>query len=215
MRIAILGGTGKEGRGLALRWAKAGHSVVVGSRDADRAASAAKEMSGLGFGTIEGGDYARSLDGAEVVVVAVPYTAHADLLTALKAPLANRVVVDITVPLAPPRVRVVTLPPGQSAALEAQAILGPECKLVATLHHVSSVHLGDPAHAVECDVLTCSDHDDARALVIGLIGDLGLRGLDAGPLRNAIALESLTPVLLHLNKRYKTEGVGVRFTGIA
>jgi 8-hydroxy-5-deazaflavin:NADPH oxidoreductase len=215
MRIAILGGTGREGRGLALRWAKAGHSVVVGSRDAERAGAAAKELSGLGCGTIEGGDYAKSLDGAEVVVVAVPYTAHGELLTALKATLASRIVVDITVPLAPPRVRVVSLPPGQSAALEAQAILGAECKLVATLHHVSSVHLGDPAHAVECDVLTCSDHDDARALVIGLIGDLGLRGLDAGPLRNAVALESLTPVLLHLNKRYKVEGVGVRFTGIA
>jgi len=215
MRIAILGGTGREGRGLALRWAKAGHSVVVGSRDAERAGAAARELSGLGFGTIEGGDYAHSLDGAEVVVIAVPYTAHGELLTALKATLASRIVVDITVPLAPPRLRVVSLPPGQAAALEAQAILGAECKLVATLHHVSSVHLGDPAHAVECDVLTCSDHDDARALVIGLIGDLGLRGLDAGPLRNAIALESLTPVLLHLNKRYKVDGTGVRFTGIA
>jgi 8-hydroxy-5-deazaflavin:NADPH oxidoreductase len=214
MRIAILGGTGKEGRGLALRWAKAGHDVVVGSRDAARAAQAAGEMSALGFGTVHGGDYATALEGAEVVVVSVPYTAHADLLTALKASLVNRLVVDITVPIKPPKVTVVSLPPGQAAALEARAILGPECRLVSALHHVSSVHLGDPTHAIDCDVLVCSDHDDARAQIIRLVGDLGLRGLDAGPLANAVALESLTPVLLHLNRRYKTQGAGIRFTGV-
>jgi len=214
MRIAILGGTGKEGRGLALRWAKAGHDVVVGSRDAARAAQAAGELSALGCGTIRGGDYAAALDGAEVVVVSVPYSAHADLLTSLRTSLADRIVVDITVPLKPPKVQVVSLPPGQAAALEARAILGAECRLVAALHHVSSAHLGEPGHAIDCDVLVCSDHDDARAQVIRLIGDMGLRGLDAGPLANAVALESLTPVLLHLNKRYKAQGAGIRFTGV-
>jgi len=214
MRIAILGGTGREGRGLALRWAKAGHEVVVASRDAARAARSAEELSGLGCGAIQGGDYTRALAGAEVVVVSVPYPAHGDLLTSLRSSLLDRVVIDITVPIKPPRVQVVSLPTGQAAALEAQAILGTECKLVAALHHVSSVHLSDPAHAIDCDVLVCSDHDEARAVAIRLVGDLGLRGLDAGPLRNAIALESLTPVLLHLNKRYKAEGAGIRFTGV-
>jgi NADPH-dependent F420 reductase len=215
MRIAILGGTGKEGRGLALRWAKAGHDAVVGSRDPARAAQAAAELSALGCGAIRGGDFATALEGAEVVVVSVPYAAHADLLTALRASLVDRLVVDITVPIKPPKVTVVTLPPGQAAALEARAILGPECRLVSALHHVSSVHLTDPAHAIDCDVLVCSDHDDARAQVIRLVGDLGLRGLDAGPLANAVALESLTPVLLHLNKRYRGSAAGVRFTGVA
>jgi NADPH-dependent F420 reductase len=215
MRIAILGGTGREGRGLALRWAKAGHDVVVGSREAARAAQAAEELSKLGCGAIEGGDYARALERAEVVVVSVPYAAHADLLTTLRPSLVDRIVVDITVPLRPPKVQVVNLPPGQAAALEARAILGPECRLVSGLHHVSSVHLAEPAHPIDCDVLVCSDHDDARAQVIRLVGDLGLRGLDAGPLANAVALESLTPVLLHLNKRYKTQGTGIRFTGVA
>lgn len=214
MRIAILGGTGREGRGLALRWAKAGHEVVVASRDAARAAGAAEELSRLGCGRVAGADYDRALEGSEVVVVSVPYTAHANLLTTLRPAMVSRVVVDITVPLRPPHVRVVTLPPGQAAALEAQAVLGSECRLVAMLHHVSSAQLSDPARAIDCDVLVCSDHDDVRALGIRLAGDLGLRGLDAGPLRNAVALESLTPVLLHLNKRYGAEGAGVRFTGL-
>jgi NADPH-dependent F420 reductase len=214
MRIAILGGTGREGRGLALRWARAGHQVVIGSRDAQRAVSAAEELSALGCGVIEGGDTAQALDRAEVVVVSVPYSAHQEVLASLREAIGARVVIDITVPLRPPKVQVVSLPPGQAAALEAQAVLGPECKLAAALHHVGAAHLGDPGHPIDCDVLVCSDHEDARDVTIRLVADLGLRGLDAGPLRNAVALESLTPVLLHLNKRYGAKGAGVRFTGI-
>jgi len=214
MRIAIVGGTGREGRGLALRWAKAGHAVRVGSRDAERAEAYAAELSVLGFGTIHGGENAAIVEDAEVVLVSVPYPAHGDLLRALRPHLDGRIVIDITVPLQPPRVREVHLPAGQSAALEAQEILGDGIKVVATLHHVSSVHLADAAHAIDCDVLVCSNHDDARAAVIALLGDLGLRGLDAGSLRNAVALEALTPVLLHMNKKYGVPGVGVRFTGL-
>ena len=214
MRIALLGGTGKEGRGLALRWAKAGHSVVVGSRDAARARDCAATLTAAGHGTIDGEDNACAVEGADVVVVTVPYEAHAALLTELRAHLAGRVVVDITVPLRPPLVREVHLPPGHAAALEAQAILGPSTRVVATLHHVSSSHLGDPSLAIACDVLVCSDDEVARALVIGLVDDLGLRGLDAGPLRNAVALEAMTPVLLHLYKRYGSK-TGIRFDGVA
>jgi NADPH-dependent F420 reductase len=214
MRITILGGTGREGRGLALRWARAGHQVVVGSRDAQRAEAAAEELSKLGFGAIRGADTVRSLDGADVVVISVPYTAHGEMLASIRDAVGDRLVIDITVPLRPPKVQVVSLPAGQAAALEAQAVLGAQCKLAAALHHVGAAHLSDPAYAVDCDVLVCSDHDDARASTIRLVGDLGLRGLDAGPLRNAVALESLTPVLLHLNKRYGAKGAGVRFTGI-
>ncbi|HEY8040268.1 MAG TPA: NADPH-dependent F420 reductase [Polyangiaceae bacterium] len=213
MRIAVLGGTGKEGRGLALRWARAGHAVVLGSRDAGRARDRAGELSALGCGDIRGGDNAWAAGEAEIVLVCVPYAAHAELLTELRAVLQGRVVIDITVPLRPPRVQEVHLPPGQAAALEAQTILGAGARVVATLHHVSSSHLGDPERAIRCDVLVCSDHDDARALAIDLVGDLGLRGLDAGPLRNAVALEALTPVLLHLNKRYGAKA-GVLFEGV-
>jgi NADPH-dependent F420 reductase len=212
MRIAVLGGTGKEGRGLALRWAKAGHAVLLGSRDAERARACATELSSRGCGPIEGGENAWAVEQAEAVVVSVPYAGHADLLTTLRPALEGRLVIDITVPLRPPRVHEVHLPPGHAAALEAQAILGDTARVVATLHHVSSSHLGDPGRVIPCDVLVCSDHDEARAQVIRLIEDLGLRALDAGPLRNAVALEALTPVLLHLNKRYGAK-LGIRFEG--
>lgn len=213
MRIGVIGGTGKEGRGLALRWAKAGHEVTLGSRDATRGRDSALELSQAGF-SLAGGSNADACRDSEVVVLSVPYAAHAETLEMLKGALAGKVLVDITVPLKPPRVRRVHVPPGRAAALEAQNALGPDTKVVAALHHVSSVHLADPAHPIDCDVLVCSDDDDARRTVIALVADLGLRGLDAGPLDNAVALESLTPVLLHLNKTYGSSGTGIRFTGL-
>ncbi|MDD9945325.1 MAG: NADPH-dependent F420 reductase [Myxococcales bacterium] len=212
--IAIIGGTGKEGRGIALRWANAGHEVIVGSRDGQRAAEKAAELSSLGHGTIRGSDNASAVRAAEVALLSVPYGAHGDTLRGLRQELQDRVLIDITVPLAPPKVRTVHLPKGRAAALEAQEVLGPGAKVVAALHHVSSAHLADPEHAIDCDVLACSDDPAALELALSLIGDLGLSGYDAGPLANAVALESLTPVLLHLNKRYKGRGAGLRLTGI-
>lgn len=214
MNIGLIGGTGREGRGLALRWARAGHTVRIGSRDAAKAKAKAAELHAEGATGIEGGDNAWAASSADVVLLSVPYGAHKETLEALRPSLEGRILIDITVPLKPPRVAEVNLPAGHAAALEAQAIVGPSCKVVAALHHVSSVHLGDPDHALECDVLVCSDDQAARDTVIRLIEDLGTVALDAGPLRNAIALESLTPVLLHLNKRYKKAGIGVRFTNV-
>jgi len=214
MRIAVIGGTGKEGRGLAVRWARAGHEVQIGSRDAERARERARELAAASGARIAGSDNDSAARACEVAVLAVPYAAHAATLTELKPALAGKVLIDLTVPLRPPKVRRVELPPGRAAALEAQALLGAETRVVAALHHVSSAHLGDPEHAVECDVLACSDDPAALEIALRLIADLGLRGLDAGPLVNAIALESLTPVLLHLNKRYQSPGAGVRFTGL-
>jgi NADPH-dependent F420 reductase len=108
----------------------------------------------------------------------------------------------------------VQLPPGQAAALEAQEILGAGTPVVAALHHVSSTHLADPEHAVDCDVLVCGDDARAKETVLALVADLGVRALDAGPLRNAVALESFTPILLQLAKRYKGAGLGIRITGL-
>jgi NADPH-dependent F420 reductase len=108
----------------------------------------------------------------------------------------------------------VSLPEGKAAALEAQALLGADTRVVAALHHVSAVHLSDLEHLIDCDVLACSDDRAALEAVIGLIQDLGTRAFDAGPLVNAIALESLTPLLLHLNRRYKSAGAGIRFTNL-
>jgi NADPH-dependent F420 reductase len=214
MRIGIVGGTGREGRGLALRWAAAGHDVVLGSRDAARARARAEELSAEAGRAIHGGSNEEAVSSADAVVISVPYAAHAETLRSLAPRLAGRVVVDITVPLRPPKVGEVHLPEGGAAALEAQAILGPEAKVVAALHHVSSSHLADPGHAVDCDVLVCADDKAALDLVLGLVSALGVRAFDAGPLANAVALESLTPVLLHLGKRYKSPGLGIRITGL-
>jgi hypothetical protein len=217
MIIGIVGGTGKQGTGLALRWTKS-RDVILGSRDAERAAAAAREhASKLGDGaggSIRGGSNTDAAREAEVVVLSVPYAAHAATLTELAPVLAGKVLLDLTVPLQPPRVTQVHLPPGRAAALECQAIVGADTRVVAALHHVSSTHLADIDHALEGDVLVAGDDAAAKATIIELIADLGMRGVDAGALVNAIALEALTPVLLSINRRYKIKGAGLRILGI-
>ena len=151
---------------------------------------------------------------ADVVVLCVPYAAHAETLRAVKSMLTGKTLVDLTVPLRPPRVDRVQLPPGRAAALEAQEILGPETRVVAALHHVSHTVLAKTDPVSHGDVLVAADDEQAKGTVLSLIKDLGLRGLDAGPLENAIALESLTPVLIHMNKRYRIPNAGITFTGL-
>jgi NADPH-dependent F420 reductase len=214
MKIAIVGGTGNLGSGLALRWARAGHAVLVGSRDASKARAHVAELVKLGASGIEAGDNAWAAREADVVVLTVPYQAHADTLRAIKDAAAGKVLVDTTVPLKPPKVSRVQLPPGQAAALEAQALLGDATPVAATLHHVSAAHLEDPTHAIDCDVLVAADDARAKATTMELVASLGLRALDAGPLANAIALESLTPVLIHLNKTYKSQGAGILLSNL-
>lgn len=217
MKVAIVGGTGKEGRGMAARWAKAGHTLFIGSRDAARAQAAADELRGLvgsAGGAVQGGDNRWAIAQADIVILSVPYAGHRETLLGLKDDLRGKILVDITVPLRPPEVRKVSLPEGKAAALEAQALVGDVAKVVAAFHHVSAVHLSDLDHPIECDVLVCSDDAEARAQICTLAEGLGTRGLDAGALVNAIALESLTPVLLQLNRKYKSAGTGIRFTGL-
>jgi 8-hydroxy-5-deazaflavin:NADPH oxidoreductase len=215
MRVATVGGTGKLGSALAVRWARSGHAIFIGSRDASKAAAHAATLVTLQPGPIEGMDYAAAARAADVVVLTVPYEAHDETLRAIRKPAAaGKVVVDTTVPLRPPKVSRVQLPAGQSAALEAKAILGADIPVAAALHHVSAAHLADPSHPVDCDVLVASDDARAKTTTMGLVGDLGLRALDAGPLVNAIALESLTPVLIHLNRVYRSQGAGIVFTNL-
>ncbi|MGB8223724.1 MAG: NADPH-dependent F420 reductase [Polyangiales bacterium] len=214
MKIGIVGGTGREGRGLAVRWAKAGHDVFIGSRQAEKGSAKAAELSQTFGVTLHGGDNVAACEHAELIVVTVPYGAHGSTFESIKRAVGDKTIVDITVPLQPPKVRSVNLPEGQSAALEASALLNEGARLVAALHHISSEHLSDPDHSFDCDVLVCGDDQIARAQVISLVSDLGLRGVDAGVLKNSIALESLTPVLLHINRHYKSVGSGIRITGI-
>ncbi len=213
MRIGILGGAGKEGRGLAMRWARAGHDVVIGSRDAARAHAAADELGARARRAIAGGDNATAAAG-DVVVVSVPYPAQRPTLEALRAALAGKIVVDLVVPLVPPAVAKVHLPEGGAAALEAQRLLRDAARVVGALHHVSSTVLEDLERPLDQDVLVVGDDAAAKATVIELVGALGARGLDAGALANAVALEAMTPVLIHLNKTYKRHGLALKIAGL-
>lgn len=218
--IGIIGGSGKQGRGLALRWARAGHAVRLGSREAGRGEAAAAEYArllearGEQRGSLWGGSNAGCLDGTDWNVLCVPYGAHAATLRALAPGLQGRPLLDLTVPLQPPKVSRVHLPPGGAAALEAKAILGEGVPLVAALHHVSALHLADLEHVFEADVLVCGEGRALRERAMALIGDLGLRCRDAGVLDNAVALEAMTPVLIHLNKTYGSRSAGLRIVGL-
>lgn len=215
--IAILGGTGPLGRGLAVRWARSGQPVVVGSRDGTRARALAlevAELAGPSSAPVDGAANAKAAAGAQVVCVAVPYGAQADLARALAPALHGRVLIATAVPMqfvdgSPVPVSV---PAGSAAAELAQ--LCPGARVVAALHTVSARHLLGPAPALQEDVLVTGDDPEARALVVGLVGRIaGLRGLDAGPLVGAAATERLTPILLGLNRRHRAE-LGLRLSGL-
>ena len=215
LKIAVLGGTGKEGSGLAMRWAMNGYNVIIGSRDGERAAAHATEMNAkLGKNKAVGMGNPEAATQADLVVLSVPYTAHQATLESVKEQLQGKILIDITVPLQPPKVRTVHLPEGKSAALEAQALLGEAVKVVAAFQNVSAEQLVDPNHVVDCDVLVCSNDAEAKATVINLVAATGMKGVDAGSLANAIAVEALTPVLLWINKAYGIKGSGIRITGI-
>jgi len=216
MEIAIIGGTGKAGRGLAQRLAMAGHSVSIGSRDEERARASARELAAECDGDVDlrGVVNRDAVARCSVAFLSVPYAAHADTLTELREALRDRTLIHLVIPLAPPRVTEVHLPPGQAAALEARQLLDPSTALVAALHHVGAEALAKRGADVDCDVLVCADDGAARDVAMALLTEIGLRALDAGALRNAIALEALTPVLLHLNRTYGAKACGIRVTGL-
>lgn len=214
--IGVLGGTGKEGSGLALRWALKGHEVIIGSRSATKAAAAAEELNRLlaGRAQVRGANNREAAQTASVVVLAVPHAAQAATAEAVRDCLHGKILVDVTVPLVPPKVDRVQLPGGESAVLALQRKLGEGVKVVSAFQNVSATHLKDPSHAIDCDVLVCGDDAASRHIVIGLAHDAGLRAWHAGPLANSVAAEALTSVLIAINKRYKVPGSGIRITGV-
>ena len=216
MRITVVGGTGKEGYGLALGWASAGQEVLVGSRVAERAVRAAGAIN-LEVGQPRAAGMlnraAAAAAAGDIVVLAVPYVAHEATLHDIRAAVVGKVLVDVTVPIDPERPRRLRSVPGGSATEEAQALLGPGTRVVAAFQNISHTHL-IKREATPCDVLVCGDDRGARQEVIALAGLLGLRGLDAGPARNARIVEGLTVLLIDLNHRYKADATGVRVTGL-
>lgn len=207
-RIGVIGGTGALGKAIARRLAKAGHEVTIGSRAAESAEVAASEVGAAG-----GGVNADAARGKDVVIVTVPYSAHAGTLSQIRDWVGDAIVVDATVPLVPPKVMRVQMPAAGSAAAEAKGHLAEGVRLVSAFHSVAAhrlIHDGK----IDCDVLVFSDDVEARHVVVGLCDDMELRGLSGGALENAAAAEALTSILIYMNKTYAADGAGIRFTGL-
>jgi NADPH-dependent F420 reductase len=216
-RIAILGGTGREGSGLALRWAQAGYAVVIGSRESEKAQRVAGELNErLGRDGIRGMANAEAARQADIAALTVPYSAHRKTLEGLTEALQGKILIDVTVPLRPPQVTRVYLPEEGPVAVQAQEILGAGTRVVGALQNVGEHFLRDPERVIDCDVLVSGDDTAAKEQVIELVQALDpqIRAFDAGPLVNAAVAESLTPILIGLGKRFRRLRVGVRFTGI-
>jgi 8-hydroxy-5-deazaflavin:NADPH oxidoreductase len=214
-RLGILGGTGREGSALALRWAHAGYPVVIGSRSPPKAQSVARELNSiLGRDSISGGSNVAAASEAEIAVLTVPYAAQRPTIEEVRDALAGKILVDVTVPLVPPKVTQVQLPAEGSAALAIQGLLGPEVRVVSAFQNVSAHVLKKLGHEVDCDVLVCSDDNAAANLIVDLAHDIGLGAWNAGVLANSVVAEALTSVLIVLNQRYKVPASGIRITGI-
>ena len=215
LNIAVLGGTGAEGSGLAFRWAHAGHKVTIGSRDAARAAVAAAELNGLlGAEKVMGSDNAAAAAACEVAVLTVPYAAQRPTALSVARELQGKILIDVTVPLVPPKVSLVQLPEDGSAVASLQKELGEAVRVVSAFQNISAHHLKDLHHQIDCDVLVCSDDKDAVDVAIELARDAGLRGWYAGPLANSVVAEGLTSILIAINRRYKVPASGIRVTGL-
>ncbi len=218
--IAVLGGTGPEGSGLALRWVRAGFEVIIGSRDGARAQEAATKIrERLGQGSVSGAENSEAVARADTVVLTVPFTAQQSTLKSVKAAFRpGQTLVDVTVPLEVAvggrATRVLGLWSGSAAEAAAEAV--PEgVSVVAAFHNVSAVHLDHLEEPMDCDVLVCGDNREAKARVGKLAQAIsGARYVDAGPLSNARTVEALTALLIGINIRYKVPGAGIRITGI-
>lgn len=214
-RIAVLGGTGKEGAGLALRWANAGHHIVIGSRARERAAQAATAINArIGAKRAEGLDNAGAAASGDIVVLTVPFAAQLATLQEVRTSLAGKILIDVTVPLVPPQVGRAQLPEGGSAVLAAQNMLGAGVRVVSAFQNVSAELLSDLGRPIDCDVLVCGDDREARAQVIALAREAGMRALHAGPLVNSVVAEALTSVLITINRQYKITHSGIAITGL-
>ncbi len=212
--ISIVGGTGALGGGLARRWIKAGLPVVIGSRNAEKAAAAAAELRNEFPGaSVQGCGNLEAARAGAIVVLTVPYAHQRPTLTEIQPALAGKILIDTTVPLVPPRVARVQLPAEGCAALIAQQIAGENVAVVAAFHNVAadSLHTDE---SLDCDVLVVGNKAEARETVVQLAQAAGLRAWHAGSLENSAAAEALTSVLIFMNKRYGGIHTGLRITGV-
>ena len=215
--IAILGGTGNLGTGLARRWVQAGYRVIIGSRTQEKAEQAVAELKalmaerGVDAVNVEAMDNLAAAEAADIAALTVPFAHQRDTLELLKNALQGKILIDVTVPLVPPKVARVQLPEEGSAGQIAQQILGEGVQVVSAFQNVAAVHLQEGSE-LDCDVLVCGDSKDARAAVIELVEAAGLRGFHAGSIANAAAVEAMTSLLIFINKQYKCHA-GIKLTG--
>lgn len=211
--LAIIGGTGALGTGLAMRWAGAGYPVVLGSRSSEKAKAAARDIEpGNGAPPVRGDDNLGAARAGDIVVIAVPFSSHDAILGEIGDAVVGKIVVDAVVPLVPPRVSLVQLPAQGSAAQIAHERIGDTARVVSAFHNVGAAKLR-AGGAVDCDVLVFGNDRSARDSVIALAEAIGTRGIDGGPIANSVAAEALTSILIGINRRYKVDGAGLRITG--
>jgi NADPH-dependent F420 reductase len=212
--IAVIGGTGDLGSGLALRWAVAGYPVIIGSRAQDSADRAVAKMQAQApDADLKGLENSAAAAAADIVALTVPFSNQAPMLEAIREGCQGKILIDVTVPLQPPKVRTVHLPPEGSAGKAAQTFMGEGVRVVSAFQNVAATHLQDLSHDIDCDILVCGNDPDARETVIGLAKDAGMRAWHAGRIDNAVVAEALTSALIFMNNRYKIDGAGIRIVG--
>ncbi len=211
-RIAILGGTGDLGSGLAWQLLKAGYEVVIGSRSAEKAEQAASDLaSSLPGANVRAADNAGAADSADIVIMTVPFANHEATIESVRQQVQGKIFVDTTVPLVPPKVMRVQMPADGPAAKHAQRLLGENVRVVSAFQNIAAAHLkAENLSDVACDVLVCGNDAEARSVVIGLAEKMGLKAWHAGAIDNSVVAESLTSVLIFLNKKYGLDGAGIR-----
>jgi NADPH-dependent F420 reductase len=216
--LAILGGTGDLGTGLARRWAQAGYEVIIGSRTLEKAQAAVADLRevmaerGIGEVTVQASENLEAAAAADIVTLTVPFSHQASTLELVKPALHGKILIDVTVPLVPPRVARVQLPEQGSAGQIAQELLGEEVSVVSAFQNVAAAHLQE-GRGVDCDVLVCGNKKEARERVITLVEAAGMRGFHAGMISNAAAAEALTSVLITINKQYGCHA-GIKISGL-
>lgn len=211
--IALLGGTGDLGTGLAIRWAKAGHEIVIGSRTQAKADAAVAALHDISPDTpARAMENPAAAQAGDLVVLTVPFAHQLSTLETVKSGLRGKILIDTSVPLMPPAVGRVQLPEGGSAGRRAQDFLGDEVQVVSAFQNVAA-HLLQNNVEIECDVLVAGNKPDARQRVIELIADAGMTGYHAGPIDNAAAAEALTSILIQINRRHEIDHSGIRIVG--
>jgi len=213
--ISIIGGTGKQGKGLALRLGKAGYSIVLGSRSLEKAMQVAIEIKEKNPAIcIEGVDNTSAAERGTIVFLTIPFRSQEEIIEPLKEYLNRKIVVDTTVALIPGKPPTTEIVQEGSAAEKLQRLLGPEIQVVSAFHTISAHMLENLDQELQGDTLVAGDHEPAKDRVIQLANQLGLRGLNVGPLHVSSTLEKMTALLIGMNMRYKRKSIGVSFTNI-